>query len=276
MKKLGLTLGGGGARGLAHIGVLKVLAAEGIPIFCLSGSSMGGIIAAAYATGMSPEEIEDHALRFSRPRELLKLVDIKPPRRGLVEGKRVRSFLTSLFGTATTFADLKYPLALCAVDLIRACTVSLCEGNLLDAVLATSGVPGLFPSQEIGDYRLVDGGVLNNVPVDLARGLGADVVLAVAPQHEPSNEPLWQDLPNHPRWPTSMPKFLLDFYRAELIMIAELTRFQLAISQPEVVLRPAVPPEVTMFMGFRRAAEVIAIGEETARQALPELLKLVI
>ena len=90
---IGLTLSGGGARGLAHIGVLKVLEAEGVPIGCLSGASMGGLVAAAYAAGWKAEALSEQACRMASLRHLVGLIDIRPPRRGLLAGTHVRDFL---------------------------------------------------------------------------------------------------------------------------------------------------------------------------------------
>ena len=143
-KRLGLALSGGGARGLAHIGVLKVLERERIPIYCLAGSSMGGIIAAAFASGMAAEALEAEALKMGGLRELIKLVDIRPPRRGLLAGKSVRQYLSQLIPEGLTFDQLQIPTALKAVDLHRGVEVDLHEGLVLDAVLASSAFPEIF------------------------------------------------------------------------------------------------------------------------------------
>jgi len=273
-RKLGLALGGGGARGLVHIGVLKVLEREGIPIACLAGTSMGGIIAAAYAGGMSAAEIEENVLHISKSRELIKLIDPSGLRRGLLEGRRVRVYLSHLLGEDKTFADLRLPLALNAVDLTTAKEVVFTEGPLLPVVLASCAVPGLFPPQSIEGYRLIDGGVLNNVPVSLVRHLGAGVILAVDPSLDPSQTPPWQDLPEKPRWPVSLPEFFLDFYRAGLMMVSEITHKRMQADQPDIYLCPPMAPDITMFLGFPRAAEIIAAGEEAACQVVPELKQL--
>ena len=111
--KIGLALSGGGARGLAHIGVLKVLEQEGIPIDFLAGTSMGGVIAAAYASGLSVDYIEKESLRMARLRNLITLLDRSLPRRGLVEGQKVQEYLTTHLGDKT-FEEMKIPLSLVA------------------------------------------------------------------------------------------------------------------------------------------------------------------
>jgi NTE family protein len=135
---VGLTLSGGGARGLAHIGVLKVLERRAVPIDCISGASMGGVLAAAYASGLSPQMLESLALRMARLRRLVRLVDLRPPRRGLLAGTKLRSYLAQFIPPGLTFADLRLPLALEAVDLRTGEEVALAEGPVLDAALATS------------------------------------------------------------------------------------------------------------------------------------------
>jgi NTE family protein len=148
------------------------------------------------------------------------------------------------------------------------------EGLLLPAVLATIAIPGLFRPVEIGPYRLVDGGVLNNLPVDRVRELGADTVIAVDAQINPNLEIPWQDLPERPRFPIPLPDFFLDLYRAELIMIAELTQAHLSVSPPDLLLRPPIPQDIDVFLGFHRIPEAIAAGEANAREKLPEILRL--
>jgi NTE family protein len=231
---------------------------------------MGGVVAAAYACGIPILEIEKFALRLKNLRELMKLVDLSPQRRGLMEGNHVRNYLTGFF-LDRTFESLKIPLALPAVDLIQAREIVFKEGLVLPAVMATIAVPGLFAPAAIGPYRLIDGGVMNNLPVDCARDLGASRVIAVDVQLDPYHEKPWQDQETPPHFPIPLPGFFLDFYRAELIMIAEITRRRLKESCPELLLHPNIPPDITMFLGFQRVDEIIKAGEQCARQALPAI-----
>ncbi len=272
--RIGLALSGGGARGLAHIGILKVLDEAGIPIDTISGTSMGGVVAAAYACGIPVREIEQLALRLKSVRELMKLIDLSPQRRGLMEGNRVRDYLAGFF-LDRTFESCKIPLALPAVDLVEAREVVFVDGLILPAVMATIAVPGLFSPASIGPYRLIDGGIMNNLPVDCARKLGATRVIAIDVQFDPYHEKPWQDQDTPPHFPVPLPGFFLDFYRAELIMVAEITRRRLSESCPELLLRPDIPSEITMFLGFQRVDEVIEAGEQCARQALPAIRELV-
>ena len=124
---------------------------------------MGGIIVAAYASGISVEDLEIEATRMGSIRELAKLVDIRPPRRGLLEGDSVRDYLAQLIPEGMTFDQLEIPTALKSVDLYSGTEVELTEGLVLDAVVATSAFPGIFPPFEHNGQYLVDGGVLNNL-----------------------------------------------------------------------------------------------------------------
>ncbi len=264
---IGLALSGGGARGLAHIGVLKVIEGEGIPIGSLSGTSMGGIIAAAFAAGWSPGELEQAACNMASVRELMKLVDIRSPRRGLLAGQHVRSYLERFAPSDLTFADLSRPLGLKATDLQTGREFDLEQGSVLNAVLATSALPGIFPAVEWEGRKLVDGGVLNNLPIDLVRRFGARVAVGVdvAPRFDdPAHDNLFAKTEH-------MPSFLQDIYYTVMIMTRAITRLRLQEENPEVLIQPDLPAGIGLFTGFLRADEIIASGEAAARRALPAI-----
>jgi NTE family protein len=270
--KIGWALSGGGARGLAHIGVIKKLLQAGIHPYCITGTSMGGIIAAAYALGHPIAEIESQALRLSKPHQLIKLLDISSTQRGLMEGNRVRAYIRNWLGEQHTFENLTIPLALNAIDLLSAQEITLRNGPLLPAVLATCTVPGLFAPYEIGPYRLVDGGVLNNLPVRQAYELGAEFVIAINVQTDPRLETPQEKIPLKIQWPFTLPEFFMDFYWAELIMVSELTKHQIERYPPDIEIYPKLSSEITMFLGFPRAPEIIIAGEKAAEEALPQIL----
>lgn len=265
-KKLGLALSGGGARGLAHIGVLKVLEREGIPIHYLSGASMGGIVAAAYAYGISARELEVEAIKMGGLRELAKLVDILPPRRGLLDGKNVRLYLSQLIPEGITFDQLRIPTALKAVDLHQGVEVDLMEGSVLDAALATSAFPGIFPPFTRGDMHLVDGGVLNNLPVDLLKRLGAEATLAI--NVSPSFKGKASDPPPSL---ARLPNLAFDVYLTLLLMTRTLTLTHLQDRPPDLLIEPVIPNSIGLFSGFTHTKDVIKIGERAAEDALGKI-----
>lgn len=273
--KIGLALSGGGARGLAHIGVLKVLEKAGIPVDLLSGTSIGGLIAAIFAAGFPSADIEARALEITRPRTMVKLIDLSPARRGLLEGNRVKTFITDLIGEEAAFEDLQIPLSLMAVDLLTAQEIVLTQGALLPAVMATMSVPGIFRPVPLGEYQLIDGGVLNNVPTDLVRKMGADIVIAVDVQTDPHLFPSQLKLPHKSIFPVSFPETFLDFYNAEIIMISAITHFRLDQARPDVLIRPPIPSDVNIFIDFHRAAEIISYGERAARLEISRIKQLI-
>lgn len=269
---LGLALGGGGARGLSHVGILRVLEAEGIEADVVAGASMGGLIGAAYAAGFPVSAIEREVLEVSRRSKLVKLADWRLTLQGLFSGKKFEAYLGEVIGTGLTFADLKRPLALAASDLVSGREIVLKSGRVVPAMRATMSIPGVFaPVEWEGRYRLVDGGILNNVPADLARSLGADVVVAVdvlpffrenAPGAPPRVEPL--------ELPYILPG-MRDVWEATFVAVSALTACNLQRSKPEVVIRPALPADVTLVTGFNRAEYLVEAGARAARAALPAI-----
>ena len=273
-RKVGLALSGGGARGLAHIGVVKVLEQEGIRIDCLAGTSMGGVIAAAYAAGLSPDFMEQEALRMASLRRLLALADPSLSRRGLFEGQKMREYLASHLGDRT-FDDVRIPLTLMAVDLNSGRAVYLNRGQVADGVRATVALPGIFTPVERNGQLLVDGGLLDNLPADAVRRMGADVVIAVDVSSDGQVVSyLAQALHRRRYVPNGLADTVEVLYRSLGVMMAEIGRRRLAEAQPEVIIRPAIPPDVSVLTGFPRAAEVIAAGEEATQEAIPRIREL--
>lgn len=273
--KLGLALGGGGARGLAHIGILKVLSREGIKIDSIVGTSMGGLIGALFAAGLSPDEIEEIAVKRSASREMLRLVDLKLSMRGLVKGGRISKFLAEVIGPELTFEDLHLPVAMVSVDVNTGREMIITEGKVVDAVRATISVPGVFVPVEIGPYKLVDGGVLNNVPVDVVRKMGADRVIAVdVLPHFPLNQPGEPPVVT-PLNPARVPTAAKEIAHILLIMISAMTAANLDTNQPDLIIRPTLPEDMDILLSFDRPAVAIKAGEEAAVAALPRIQELV-
>lgn len=264
--RLGLALGGGGARGYAHIGLLRVLEREGIAIDYLAGTSMGGLIAAGYATGMTVDQLETEALSM-RTRHL---VDITLSSMGLLEGKRLRQLLVRMFGDKE-FADTRIPLCLVAVDLNTGEELVLSEGSLVDAVRATVSVPGIFCPAAWRGRLLVDGGVTNNVPADVARTMGAEVVIAVDVAN-PDFAPLIEETVSRRIFLPGLARLSPLFgatIRSVNIMQAEILRHRLALAHPDLVIRPTIGP--INIEEFERAAEVIPTGQQAAELSLPRI-----
>ena len=177
MKKLGLALSSGGARGFAHIGVIKVLMDNKIPIEFVSGTSMGAAIAAYFALNLEVRSLERVLVKF-RKRDMLKLIDVNDPRISLVKGIKAKQFLKSIFGNKT-FKDCKIPLSIGATALEDGSKITFQKGKILDAIMASGAFPGVFPPVKYRNKHLVDGGLADATPVDLVEDLGAEVIVAV-------------------------------------------------------------------------------------------------
>jgi NTE family protein len=276
-RTLALALGGGGVRGLAHIGVVKVLIEAGIRIDFLAGTSIGGIVAIALASGKSIEEMEAEAIRLTHVRELMKLIDLTGHQRGLLHGEKVRKYLAGWLGEDLPFENLKIPTVLNAVDLVTGKEITISKGPVMPALFGTICVPGVFSPVFLDGNWLVDGGVLNNLPIIPARFFNPDVVIGVDVQLNPAQAPHWKSSSNKPHlpWPVPTPEFFLDFYRSMLIMISAQTQRQLEVNPPDLLISPPIDKDITMFTGFSKAVETIAAGEQAALALLPKIEMLV-
>jgi predicted acylesterase/phospholipase RssA len=175
--KIGYALGGGAARGFSHIGVLKVLEEHNIFPDIIAGSSIGALIGALYASGAKVSDIEQFALRLDLKR-LVFLADLTIPTSGLIGGRRIVSLLKSILGDLT-FSQLRCDFACVATDINTGEQVVLRDGSLLEAVRASISIPGIFTPVRIGGRYLVDGGLVNEVPVSVCREMGAEYVIGV-------------------------------------------------------------------------------------------------
>ncbi|SHK72324.1 patatin-like phospholipase family protein [Hymenobacter psychrotolerans] len=172
VKGLALALSGGGARGIAHLGVLAALDELQLPIAHLAGVSSGAIAGAFYAAGFAPREI----LRLFMGVRITRLTRMAFSRYGLLDLRAVQQLFAQHLGADCTFADLKTPLTLVATDLAEGASVYFSEGPLIQPLLASSAVPVLYRPVEYQGRQLVDGGLLNNLPVDALLGRGRPVV----------------------------------------------------------------------------------------------------
>jgi NTE family protein len=191
--KIGLALGSGAARGMAHIGVLKVLEKTGVRIDTIAGTSVGAFIGALYAAGVPVSQMEEVARKVDW-RQLARLLDPTLPTSGLVDGRKVTRFMSELL-PVHTFEELKIPLAVVATDVETGEMLIIKKGNLLQALQAAIAFPGIFTPVRFGDRFLVDGGLCNPVPVDVARELGADIVIGVCAIPEVCKAPAETYLP---------------------------------------------------------------------------------
>lgn len=241
--KIGLVLGGGGSRGLAHVGVLQVLEREQIPIDLIVGTSMGAIIGVSYACGYSLPAITDFLAHWQGSSVLnVNLFSARARQRSISDQ------LLQMVGDKT-FADLTTPAAVMAVDMLTGQEIVLAEGSLLTAMLASSAVPAVFPPVELDGMQLVDGGVIDSLAVAPAFDLGMDRVIAVD-LDPPLDENTWSnpldaimgiDLPfNMWSMAPGSPSMVSALWRSIQIMKWNLHQQRLLHTPPQVLLQPQV------------------------------------
>lgn len=288
-KRVGLALGGGGSRGFAHIGVLKVLEEESIPVDIIAGTSIGAVIGGAYASGFGPAELvekveeivrsplarlpvfqtveetgkqqkqketglTDKVGLFFKSQWLFAQALFKP---GMMEGEDFQAVVNH-FIPDIRVEDTKIPFRAVAADLISGKEVVLSRGSLRRAVMASCAVPGFMPPVKEGDMLLVDGGIVNMVPCSIVRGEGAQVVIAVDVDRDIGAD---SDFKN-----------AIDVY----IRAAEIGNFHLSyfrLKDADVTLRPRVGS--IKWFDISQSAGIISEGERCAREGMERIRKLI-
>ena len=251
MPAIGVALGGGFARGLAHIGVLKVLEEEGIPVRMIAGTSVGAIMGATYCSGLTIEELEEiaHKVRFtSFARWTLS-------RYGFATNDRMTSFLARTL-KVQTFEELRIPLSVVATDFNTGKGAVFSSGSIIDPVRASCAYPGMFLPVEIRGSWLVDGMLSHPVPTRPLREMGAERVLAVHLRGQ------WSK--------TSAPRHFFDVIGQSFAIAQDMTS-SLWRSAADVIIEPDVAG--FDYDDFKRADELIRVGELAMRRALPEVHK---
>jgi len=278
--KIGVALSGGGVRGLAHLGVLQVLEEARIPVAMLAGASMGGIVAGLVAAGVPIQKL----IAFSERTGIVDLASRDAEWRGLFGHKKMTRMLARLLGREDiTFEELDIPAAVTAADVETGELVVLDKGPLIPALLATSAVPIIFAPVRHQGRWLVDGGVLNNFPVDIVRKMGADRVLGV-------NVPPSVSLPldNQGQGKATVPaprglRFLgnrahdwrLPFLIAEAsvgLTVGVISRMRLMHYPPDLLLEVRLTNVGTF--ATDKSAQAIEAGRKAAMKHLAELVEL--
>ena len=273
--EISLALGGGGAKGNAHIGVLRRLDKEEYKIRAVAGTSFGGLVAVLFSLGYSPKEIlaifesvDQKTLYGRAPQD-------GPSFLGLAG---VRQLLDRVVGEKT-FNHTKIPCAVTAVDINTGAEVVINEGSLRDALLATIALPGIFPVQQLNGWSLIDGGVLNPVPVSVARMLAPNLPVVAVVLNDPIDKPLrGYNLPIPSIVPRPIAESLarislaqsLDvFLRSVDISTRYVSYLRLQVDKPEVIVRPAV--HHIELLDKVVVEEVAQLGEDAMVAALPKL-----
>lgn len=273
MDKITLALGGGGTKGFTHIGVIRQLENEDCQISAIAGTSAGGIVSALYALGYSTQEIEQYAKKLVFSELFSRANDDAPSLLGLGGLYKV---IDEVIADAT-FEDTKIDFATTAVDLESGQEIIFNHGSIANAVKATIAVPGVFPALRLGDLYLVDGGILDPVPVSVARWLNPDFpVFAVnlAPPMTQWSDSAKIDVPSS----VPVPKFIVEqlnqlrlgkalhvFIDSFEIATNTIGELRLKMENPDVIINPAVH-QYTMFDNVN-IDELITLGEQAVVKA---------
>ncbi len=246
---IGLALGSGGARGFAHIGVIKALREAEIPIDMIAGSSMGALVGAMVGMGHNNENLIKMATLFKRKYYM----DYTVPKMGFVSGKKIKE-LVRLLTQNKKIEDTIIPLSIVATDLIKGEKIVFRKGPIAEAVRASISIPGIFVPEKIGGRLLVDGGVIERVPAAVVREMGADIVIAVDISHFKAQP--------------EMASILDVIVQSIDIMQREIVRYH-EISA-DIMIRPMV--EHYSSTAFKNVSEIILIGEEAGKSKI-EMIK---
>jgi NTE family protein len=302
-RKVGIALGAGGARGLAHIGVLQTLTSNGVPIDAVVGTSIGAVVGAAFAAGQI--DVLERRVRQLDWSQVARMFDPVWPRSGLLSGEGAAEWLASLVGD-WRIEDLAVPFAAVAVDLVTGEEVVIREGRVIDAIRASFSIPGVFVPLSRSGRVLVDGALRNPVPASVLSQLGADVRLAVNLHSQPVREIIRRTAQSrtrsgggvaarvldtledrvsrfrrrrpargraHAEESTGGPNLFEVLTASMTIMEHELARYRLALDPVDVLLSPRVA-EIRSFE-FHKARKAIRAGEREAEAHLSEIVRAV-
>jgi NTE family protein len=248
---IGVALGGGFARGIAHIGVLRVLEQEGIPVHVVAGTSVGALIGASYCSGLTPDELH----RIARTVRFTTFARWTISRCGFASNDRMVSFLERIL-KVKTFEELRIPLGVTATDFNTGEGVVFHAGSIVDPVRASCAYPGMFLPVEIGGRYLVDGMLSHPVPTRPLRDMGADRVIAI------HLKGTWSS--------GGPPRHLFDVI-GQSFAIAQDAMASVWRSAADLVVEPDVAGFA--YDDFKRTDELIRVGEEAMRKAMPAVRK---
>ena len=244
-----LALGGGASKGFAHIGIIKVLKENNIPVKVVTGTSAGSIVGSLYASGMSPDRLELEAEILGKT----DLVDLTLSSSGFIKGEKLQNYINQKVGNRP-IQQLPIKFAAVATDFESGKAVAFNRGNVGQAVRASASIPNVFQPTTIGGRRYVDGGLSQPVPVSAAKKQGANLIIAV-------------DISARPVKNVNQGFFS---YLDQTFNVMSIPLLQHELGQANVVIKPQVL-EMGSIGGFDQKRRAIQLGEEAARAALPEI-----
>jgi NTE family protein len=268
-KKVGIALSGGGARGLAHIGVLKILEKNKIPIDFISGTSMGAFVGAIYSAEPNIKKLEkdflDEPWKKAFDYNLL-------PSQGLIKGDKIEKWLEKQIDNIE-FKDLRIPLYVTAFDLKSKREVIFHKGNVAEAVRASISLPGIFVPVENKGKLLVDGGMVDPVPSEILAKVGADIIIAVNVNAINEKEPLMEEIATKIHDSRKIPNILDTVSNSLQREGALLAEYDLKDKNIDLVINVYLEDIGTL--EFEKIDKAILAGEKAAKKILPEIKKLV-
>lgn len=256
-KTIGLALGAGGARGFAHIGVLKVLEKNNIKLDYVCGVSMGALIGACYVLGIELKRMEKIAIEM-RKRDMVKFLDLSR-RKSLIKGNKIIAFIKDLINDAD-FAQTKIPFAAIATNLGTGEEKIINKGLIAEAVQASISVPGIFPPIKINNEYFIDGGVVNPTPVDVCKNYGVDVIIGV-------------DLVMQEKVKFDNPGIITTLMQSYEIIRNQAIKHKLKEANKQTILiKPDLGGIIDSFK-FNEIPKMIKAGETATEKFLPEILR---
>lgn len=263
-KKVGLALSGGAARGLAHVGVLNALQMEGISIDMIAGTSAGAVMGAIYAWSQDTKRMIEQALDTDW-KKFGTMVDPSFPKTGFIKGRKVKKLISTFIPENIRFSDLHVPLACVATDIDTGEEIVIDKGLVLDALRATISIPGIFTLVKREGRFLVDGGLTTPVPVNVVRNMGADFVIAVNVNPDVSGR--MGKTSRHRVEANKEPNIFQVMMQSFYITTHSLAQNNMAAA--DIVIEPDLA-----YIGasdFNKADEMVKLGEQAAREAMPEI-----
>ena len=246
--KIGIALGGGAAKGFAHIGVIKMLEANGLAPSVVAGTSAGSVVGALYASGMNAFELQDKAVTLDEA----SIRDLQLSSGGLVVGQKLEDYVNAQV-RSSPLEQLPKPFVAVATRLEDGKRTVFARGNTGQSVRASSSIPGVFQPVSIGKYHFVDGGIVSPVPVDAARELGADLVIAV-------------DISNKARG--KAPEHMLGALSQSIAIMGQKLG-QAELARADIVIRPQVLD--IGLVDFNQRSQAITEGEKAALAVMPQI-----
>jgi NTE family protein len=268
-KKIGIALGSGSARGFANIGVLKVLERHGIPIHMISGSSMGAVAGAVYASNPDAKKLEETALKFPWKKILF---DIAIPRYGLIKGKKIEEELRKVLKNKT-FKELELPLFITAFDIENNKEIIFHKGDVAKAVRASVSIPGIFNPVINKNRSLVDGGMFDPVPGRILKKKGANIIIGVNLMTFKKEPEIIMETSVLEKEDKKPPAIIKTFFKSMQEMQDDLSRSILQRSKADIIISPDISK--ISYTDYHKKSKAILEGEKAALKQIGKIEKLV-